>query len=241
MKKNKILYITIFVIVLGFSFFAFNSFKENNEKNVYVINIERTGDPNEISTPDNSGDEVIGDFSVTDAIEDWSNQAALKIFDVSKISPHDNGSYDFIVNNNTNRFIKYILKLDEINEFNANISYRLKRNGVYVVGNENTYLRCDDLNIPEVSIESGKKDLYTLEWKWVEAPNDAEVGYAASKTTATYSLKLSIKYYEPGINDTQENPNTGDKIMIYIGVAIVSLLILIVTIIYYLNSKRRNK
>jgi len=179
-----------------------------------------------------------GKLTISDTVEVWSQQDELKIFDVDKIKPGDSGIYEFEIKNNTKKPAKYKLIFDEINIYHVNVMYKLKRNNTYIAGDDETWVKYDNLNFGEQILKKGKKDAYTLEWKWVDSENDTEVGITKG---AKYTLKVSIQGYktqdiDKKVKGTSENPMTLDNIKFYIGLLIVS----IISIIILAKSYRKN-
>ena len=121
----------------------------------------------------------------------WNGSADLKIFTNSmykvegKIAPEDTNTYQFKVRNSTDYDLKYNIKFSETNSKNMNMKYKLKKNDTYIVSNWVSY---DQLNISNKLINIGNTDVYYLEWKWVSADNDTEIG----KNGADYSLTIDL-------------------------------------------------
>ena len=171
------------------------------------------------------------DFTVSDNYQVWKQQTDLNIFNVNSVSPGDNGTYEFMINNNTSKNVKYNLVFDEENEYNINLRYKLKRNNKYIAG-ESDWVKYNDLNLGEKVLNSRKNDIYTIEWKWVDAANDTTVGRTPD---AKYRFKINIKAMETGEIDTsgsdEFNPYTGDNIMYYVELALLLSIILLLLII----------
>lgn len=205
----------------------------NNNSNV-TSNSNTTSDSNFVVDEN-------GDLTITDYEDGWNQDVELKIFDVDYVSPGDKGSYDFVVNNNTKGIYKYKLSLDETNIYNVNMRYKIKRNGKYIVGNSNTYVKISNVNIEDKILKSNEKDNYTIEWKWVDAANDTEVGRTDG---AYYTLKLNIQSYRAtGVEKkvkgaSEESPMTLDNIFVYINICLFSIIMLITlfTIKYRKNN-----
>lgn len=178
------------------------------------------------------------DFIVSDSYQVWKQQTSLNIFNVEQIAPGDKGSYDFLINNNTSKNVKYNITFDEINEYNVNMLYKLKRNNNYVAGSSTEWVHFNELNLGDKVLNSRNNDSYTIEWKWVDSDNDTTVGRTEG---AKYTLNISIKAAETDEFDVNAsatfNPNTGDKILYYIELALLAAIILVLLIII----KRRQK
>lgn len=147
-------------------------------------------------TTDNT---VSGDFSIIDNDIVWYNQAELRIFEnyayqmQSIIAPGVSNAYNFIVRNNNSFAISYTFKAYEENEYKVNMKYRLKQNGHYVVGDENTWVSYDELSVANVILAPKSKTLYSLEWKWVDSTDDNIAGTAIN---AVYKLIMKVNASE---------------------------------------------
>lgn len=92
------------------------------------------------------------------------------------IAPGSQNSYQFVVRNNNEFAIKYALNMIEHNELNLNMKYKLKLNGKYIAGSVKEYVNAKELKCEDLPLMPYTYDVYTLEWKWIEAENDTEVG-----------------------------------------------------------------
>ena len=80
------------------------------------------------------------------------------------------------------------------------------------------------------TIFSNEQEKYIVEWKWVDADNDTEVGRTPN---ATYTLKISVNAYgaKGVLGDRTANPFTGDKLLLYLSVGLFSILLLILMLL----------
>jgi len=69
------------------------------------------------------------------------------------------------------------------------MKFRLKLNGVYVVGSNDEYVTADELFQYDMILADNNYDVYTLDWKWFEGPNDTEIG---TNINSKYKLSLDI-------------------------------------------------
>ena len=83
--------------------------------------------------------------------------------------------------------MKYDLNFSANNPYNVNLKFKMKLNGKYVVGDESTWKDGEDLTQKDRFISIHSNDIYTIEWKWIDAPNDTEVGETDG---AVYTLKV---------------------------------------------------
>jgi len=201
----------------------------NGSKSVKAAH-EVTSNNSNVTSTSNIDEHV----DISDSNIEWKQGTILKIFDVEKIAPGDNGVYEFKVNNNTKYNVSYNIRFEENNKYHANVMYKLKRNGNYVVGNEETWEYYDKLNIENEKLTKGLKDEYILYWKWVDSSNDTSVGVAAQNNPdATYSLKIYTEAteYESKVKGASENPKTYDNISLYYILFISSCLFIILLLI----------
>mgnify|MGYP000852029620 CR=1 FL=1 len=178
-----------------------------------------------------------GALSVNDNDKTWSNNTEIHIFNVSQIAPGDGSTYEFIVNNNTQGNVKYSITFNEKNVVNVNMLYKLKRNDEYIAGDETTWVKYNELNLTDRILNQYTMDTYNIEWKWIDAENDTAVGRTKG---AKYGLNVKVDAFSTTEYDRYSNatlnPDTGDKIIHYIEIALLSLIALILLII-----KRRQK
>lgn len=185
-----------------------------------------SGNSSEPSTPIEDEE----DFFVNDNIDRWSQQDEINIFDVPGIAPGYKGTYDFVINNNTKSTAIYDIIFEETNIHGANVLYKLKRNGEYIAGDDDTYVSYSELSFTNRTIFSNEKENYTVEWKWIDADNDTEVGRTPN---ATYTLKINVNAYgaKGVLGDRTENPFTGDKLLFYVSVCLFFSLLLILMLL----------
>lgn len=105
------------------------------------------------------------------------------------IWPGASGSYSFIINNKSSQDIYYKFNMQDKNEDNINIKYRLKMNNTYILGDETTWLSIENMNIDNIYELKDSKTIYTLEWKWEYSNNDTQI---AKEGLATYTVYIDI-------------------------------------------------
>ena len=161
----------------------------NNDANNNVNNNTNNSLPNENIVDNNDR------FRVVENQKDWNEIKELSIFknryfnDKSIIAPGISGIYNFTVENYFSSNIKYSMSFAEENNFKINLRFKLKRNGVYIVGNENDWVNCEELSQKDIYINSKSSDIYTLEWKWIDNNNDTEIG---ENDKSTYKIKVNV-------------------------------------------------
>ena len=134
-------------------------------------------------------------IQVSSEAKEWHQNDNINLFKTRNrkgekvVWPGHSGSYDFVVQNNNNDPITYELSLDEANRDNINMKYRLKLNNVYVVGDEKTYESIDKVKLDNITILGKGKSLFTLEWTWEKADNDAKI---VREGLATYRIYIDV-------------------------------------------------
>jgi len=134
--------------------------------------------------------------SATTARYGRESAVSVNIFGTGKrIAPGMKGSYQFTVDNRGNDSPSlYDVTFTPIDTLPAPnkipMRYRLKADGVYVAGDNNTW--CTPAQLYQDTILAGKSHVkYTLEWYWPEGARDND--YAAFGGNPNYSYSLTIK------------------------------------------------
>lgn len=182
-----------------------DNYDKDNENNV---NSNKEDSNKDNSNKGDSGDSNEGNngyvvdnsdrFKVTQAStgEPWSVLKELDIFknsyfeDKSIIAPGVHGEYSFTIENETESRFNYDIKFTENNPYNINMVFKLRINGEYVVGDESTWGKFEELSRTNLYISSISNDIYTIEWKWEDASNDTEVGKTEG---AYYKANIEVK------------------------------------------------
>lgn len=107
------------------------------------------------------------------------------------IAPESENSYQFVIRNNNDFAIIYSLEFEQINPYNINMKYRLKKGGEYIVGNDKDWVTANELLQGEVILANDSYNVYTLDWKWFESDNDTDTKIGTS-IEANYSLNINI-------------------------------------------------
>jgi len=75
--------------------------------------------------------------------------------------------------------------------------YRLKREGNYIVGNDTTWVKADELVSALKNLPMDSTDTYTLDWQWpYESGNDTLDTQIGESMTSEYSLEITINFEE---------------------------------------------
>lgn len=139
-------------------------------------------------------EEEIEDARILDDDGKYNNSTELRLFSNPAyefrelIAPTSTNVYQFIVRNSNDFNIEYNLIMTEENEYDINMKYKLKKDGVYVAGDEDTWVTYEDLGLSEQPLNSNSRNVYQLEWKWFESSNDTSIG----TIDADYKLKISF-------------------------------------------------
>ena len=143
---------------------------------------------------DDEQDAEDGDFIISDNDVTWSESTEIKIFEDSmygfdgKIAPESSNTYQFVLKNSTKYNLKYKISFSEINPYNMNLKYKLKKNNTYIVSEYSYY---DQLNLSEQLLNSKSNDTFYLEWKWVSEDDNADT--EAGKAVANYNLTINVE------------------------------------------------
>ena len=135
---------------------------------------------------------------VKDDVITWESTNELRIFTNAlygkngTIAPEDSNTYEFMIKNNTNVNIKYLISFIEENENNINLKYKLRRGDTYVAGSATEWVSYSELTQTDIYLEKGKKDTYYLDWKWISSSNDNHIG----SIKASYKLSINIEAEE---------------------------------------------
>ena len=134
------------------------------------------------------------DITVFDDYKIWDNKE-LRIFTNPAyeyeeiIAPGSTNSYVFVIRNNNNFDIIVDIDFIEKNLEKINMQYKLKSNGKYLIGDENTYLKFKNYKLEQIKIPAKSQIPYVLDWKWVDSNNDTEIGF---DTSSDYKLSMQI-------------------------------------------------
>ena len=93
------------------------------------------------------------------------------------------------VHNFHQQIFKYNINFEEVNQYGVNMVFKIKRNGEYIAGNEDTWLDKGTIDFLNYKLNAKTEDLYTVEWKWEDAENDTDVGEIEG---ANYKLNVKV-------------------------------------------------
>ena len=103
------------------------------------------------------------------------------------IAPGMSGSYRFVFENRNENALDFSFAFSEENEYGIGLVYRLKRDGVYISGEE--HAATDDLGVSGMTIEAHSSSVFELEWQWLHGD---EADTAAGENGAQYTLHISF-------------------------------------------------
>ena len=127
--------------------------------------------------------------------QEWTQNGNLRIFysnqygTSSFIAPGDTGEYRFVVKNANAYPIEYAITLQEYNENEFSLRYRL-RGDTYVIGGDG-YKDIDTITIPTKRLEAGQSMLYRLSWFW-DPDVDDELDTLNGQYQSEYRINISI-------------------------------------------------
>jgi hypothetical protein len=87
--------------------------------------------------------------------------------------------------------LRYRVEMYDQTQYKVNLKYRLKRNGEYILGSDNSWVTSSELITNFSRINSGTSDKYSLDWKWFD--DDYNDTIAGKNMTELY--KLYIRFY----------------------------------------------
>ena len=177
--------------------------KGNKEKNYTNDNNYQSGNEKkseEESKEDSDDEEDYNGVYVDDKDGNYIYHRTLNIFTnafyeyTNKIAPGVSNTYYFVVHNNSSIDVKYYIEMEEETSYDINLKYRLKRNGSYVVGTENSWVTANELKTSFSNLDIKDSDKYSLDWKWeYEDGRDDIDTYIGENMNDVY--KLNINFY----------------------------------------------
>ena len=189
--------------VLGVSENNFNinsDVAEGQEKKEEIIKYTKIGEQKgkgEITKYTEEAED--GKVYVDDTNGKYIYQQNLRIFEnvaygyTNMISPGVSNTYEFTVHNSSKINVKYNLQMYEKSLYKVNLKYRLRKNGNYVLGNEDTWISVDELNTELSQLNKSTSDMYSLDWKWFD--DDENDNIAGKNMKEEYKLNIKI-YFE---------------------------------------------
>lgn len=112
----------------------------------------------------------------------WESLKQLDMFkndyfkDKALIAPGVQGKYSFTVENESEATFNYNINFTPENPYNVNMVYKLKKNGKYVLGDEEKWESYEGLRRINQKLSSSSIDVYTVEWRWEDTDYDTPIG-----------------------------------------------------------------
>jgi hypothetical protein len=141
--------------------------------------------------------DYLGKIFISDKNGNYVYQQKLNVFEnpayeyTNKIAPGSHNTYQFIVQNSSEMDLRYRVEMYDQTQYKVNLKYRLKRNGEYILGSDNSWVTSSELITNFSRINSGTSDKYSLDWKWFD--DDYNDTIAGKNMTELY--KLYIRFY----------------------------------------------
>lgn len=111
-----------------------------------------------------------------DAVRELDMFKNSNFYDKNKIAPGVEGNYSFSVENESDATFSYDMFFTPENPYNVNMVYKLKKNGQYVLGNQEKWETYTGLEKKLQTLNPHSKDIYTVEWRWEDTDYDTEIG-----------------------------------------------------------------
>lgn len=154
------------------------------------------------------------DLSITDGMKEWDpdNPGVITELDIfgfeqdvtdtedeiietkkkeDLVWPGATGEYQFKLENVCKKALLYKAKFSEENEYSVPMKFRLKLDGEYVAGAEDKWVNADELNTETQKLMPDRKDIYTLEWIWLEEDDEYDTKLGA-EAIAEYKFTITI-------------------------------------------------
>ena len=152
-------------------------------------------------------------FGASDKNGEWSTETHANIFytmkyDSNVLYPGASNVYSFKVQNDGSEYAKCQLSIVDKNEYKIPMEFKLKKNGEYIIGSEDTWF--DSPKMDTGLYEFSGIDEYELEWRWVYLVDnekdrtsrneyDTKLGINAYSTEEPYYLNIEL--YGEGDNE----------------------------------------
>ena len=162
-----------------------------------VIIIDDGGNNGNTGNKGNTTKVIDADASlkIFEGTKEWSELKELDIFNRNhnhvvngKIAPGVEETYIYTVECYGDYNMLYDMQFFDENPLNINMKFKLRRNGKFVAGDENTWVTVDQLKQAGMKIAPKTIDVFILDWRWEDADNDTEIG-----ETEGAQYKLNIK------------------------------------------------
>ena len=144
---------------------------------------------------------------VIDKDQTWTNNTQINLFEENELGnrlvyPGVAGKYSFTVKNTGLYDHNATVRIQDTNDFHIPLDIRMKRDGVYVLGNEDNWVDSATYESEDYLMKPQSDSVYEIEWKWdFEAgqdPRDTSLGYNAHFEKEPYLLNITVNAeFEP--------------------------------------------
>lgn len=146
---------------------------------------------------------VNGEVTVFDKDQTWNDHTIIDLFKRNELNnqlvyPGVTGQYNFTVQNKVLSPKECQVVIEDENKFDIPLDVRIKKDGVYVLGNETEWVKSANFDSGIYNINGQQKSEYELEWKWdyyVSDENDVRdtaLGKHARFENEPYNIKISV-------------------------------------------------
>ena len=152
-------------------------------------------------------------FGASDKNGEWSTETHANIFhtmryDNNLLYPGASNVYSFKVQNDGSKYIKCQLTIEDKNEYKIPMEFKLKKNGKYVIGSEDTWYESPKMDTGLYEFRG--TDEYELEWRWVyllddenlrSSRNEYDTSLGVTAFTTEEPYYLNIVLYGEGADE----------------------------------------
>lgn len=157
------------------------------------------------------------ELEVFDKDSTWSTSSHIDLFARNELGnqvlyPGIKGEYSFTVNNRSLHDREVEVVIDDTNDFDIPLDIRMSRDGVYVLGAEDSYVNSADYDSGIYKIDLEGQSVYKIEWKWdlhnseKEDSRDTELGVAAHYKDLPYYLNIIVYGEQDVIEQSESEP-----------------------------------
>lgn len=137
-------------------------------------------------------EKVIPSIHITSNGLAWGAEEELDVFP-NGLMPGTEGSYSFEVHNRNDITLQYTLYIeDDFAKAAVPMTYRLKMNGMYVVGDKDTWVTCEELRLDGACFAADSIQVFTLEWCWQFEGND-NADTLAGDSNGGYGIIVTVE------------------------------------------------
>ena len=200
-RARKLNIILIIIIILLLFWYILLTYRIGKIGNKYK---DTSSEPEEIIQEDkqDSEESKVPEILITQDDIEVTKDTQLNIFNNTEfnnkkiIAPHSKGTYNFLIQNNTNSDVIYNIKFNNEMQNFVNMKYKLKLDNIYVKGNKSEYITLDQMNLDDIVVLKNSTNIYTLEWYWDDNDElDTHVGSQEEDNYYTINLDIESAAY----------------------------------------------